>query len=698
MNIILVIVFFTIILIQLYQINLVWIRNNLFDFYEFINNNSILINFILSFIPIILTVLQFLFNKLSKLIQKKSHKDSSFNSKKNTSIFPGIITNEMITNNEVIFIKDLNINSDYDKPLILDRNKQCEKILLQIENLKKESNKHKFNCLFLTGMSGSGKSILLNNFLLDKLKENNKVTLINTNYNNGNIIYKKIESDQSNIVIMDQFEDSLSYPSFYSCIRKMNQINRDEAMIFVFSFPQDFFYLIHKNLSDVFSEEIDKDSNFMHFSTYFITNDNYDISQLKILINRFTQEDFQNIDKCLEECKTKATNNGSFKSIVQAEMYSPSLIYLCSILSRIDVGISPLVEFSTLSYIYELFEQEISANLGKYVDNLDNVIDLYLNHWVNKFPHPQAGKMILYLLSDRKIYTTDDLKFITFEPENYFINSKQSEEYNIINAIDNNSFLCVKSNYNGFSSGFSSIHDYIGLKLNEYCFRNLSNELRQNVDYYRKIMTKSLDNKRPTAFSNEKSEIQRRYNTFNKKQVKYFINSILLIVSFACLLINLNIFSFNIKKTYLNYSILLSIGCFLAIYYYYNLIMQSTRILNIKKYIIMLLLGAVTLPLCYIFPNYYGIFMGITVLSMGITQYIISFTTVYEARNHFYHTGRLYAFFGVIIISFGLIYNISPHYSFHLFFIIYVIGANYGHTKYSYSIDRIGKLNTIRFN
>lgn len=687
-NIFLITVFVIIAVIQLYQMNIDFVITNFNTFYEFIKSNDFLIDIILFMIPIIVSIINFLIKKFNN----KTNAHMLFKENKKTYTFPGIVTNKMIKKNKVIFIKDLQIDSKHNKPLILDRYQQCKNLALEIENLSKKIEPHKLNCLFLTGMSGSGKSILLNNFLPKEL--NTSVTLIHDNYNDGNLIYNKIMEKQNQIIIMDQFENSLSYQSFYSYIKKIvNDI--EKPIIFIFSFPQDFLYLIHKNLTELFNKDIKENPNFINSSIYFISNDDYDINQLKILINRFTQEDYQNINNCLEECKKKALSNSSFKSIVKEELYSPSLIFLCSILSRIEVGISPLVEFSILSYIYEIFEQEISANLTKYIDNIDNVIDLYLNNWVSQFPHPETGKMILYLLSDRKIYTIDDFKFITFEPPEYFTNTKNNK-FNIIEVICNNTFLSIKKNYNGFNKGFSSIHDYIGLKLNEYCFRNLSNELRQNVDYYRKIMTKSLDNKRPTAFSNEKNEIQNRYNRFYKKQTKYFINIFIILMAITTLLINFNLYNVYtyIKDDYIY--LWLSIGCCVSVYYVYNTIMQSTSILPYKHYVVMLITGAVIVPLCYIYPNLYGIFMGIEVVIIGATQFCINFKTVYEAKEHFTHTGILYIVFGITIIVFGFLYIFYPNISFHLFFITYVLGANYGHIKYSYTINRIGKINTIR--
>ena len=618
---------------------------------------------------------------------------SSTRIKKQSSLFPGFIENDSSSRTKYTLVKDLNINSDYNSPLILDREKQCNNIINKIKQLKDIKNADEFSCLFLTGMSGSGKSVIINRFLIEKLRKTNEtVTIINDNYNNGDLIYKEIEEKNSTIVIFDQFEDALNYPRFFETIKNLYYDKKERIVIF--SFPQNFFYQINKRINETFISKIEENPNFINPVTYFITNDEHDIDELKTIINRFTQEDFSIIERCLEECRKCTQTSGSYKSILQEEIYSPSLIFLCSILSRIEVGASPLVEFSTLSFIYEQYEFEISANLDIYIDNLDNVIDLYLNKWVERFDHQQTGKIILYLLNDGKNYTIDDIKFTTFEDEKNFEYSESSKC--IIDVIDENKFLKAKENYNGFYKGFSAIHDYIGLKINEYCFRNLDNGIRQNVDYYRRTMNTSSETRRPMAFSQEKTRIQKRYLRFNGKTGKYVINFLLAIMCLSSLIITIFFTYHQNQKAYNDLGVYMSIGCFLAIYYYYNFIMQSTRMLTFISYFPMLFAGSVSVPLCYIFPNLFGILMGITLCILGITQFCLGFITIYDAKKTFISTGIVYFFFGVIVIGFGIAYLNEPNWLYHMFFIFYVLGANYGQTKYSYVIERIGKINTFK--
>ena len=88
--------------------------------------------------------------------------------------------------------------------------------------------------------------------------------------------------------------------------------------------------------------------------------------------------------------------------------------------------------------------------------------------------------------------------------------------------------------------------------------------------------------------------------------------------------------------------------------------------------------------------------MGITLCILGITQFCLGFITIYDAKKTFISTGIVYFFFGVIVIGFGIAYLNEPNWLYHMFFIFYVLGANYGQTKYSYVIERIGKINTFK--
>ena len=88
--------------------------------------------------------------------------------------------------------------------------------------------------------------------------------------------------------------------------------------------------------------------------------------------------------------------------------------------------------------------------------------------------------------------------------------------------------------------------------------------------------------------------------------------------------------------------------------------------------------------------------MGIAVCSLGVTQFCLNFITKYDAKKHFMQTGFIYFIYGIVVIILGVAYLNEPNWIYHLLFILYVSGANYSHTKYSYVIKRIGKINTFK--
>lgn len=119
-------------------------------------------------------IFTFFINKVKKIKNNKYIDTANF-SPEESELFPGVISYELITNNKVCLIsqrslKMLQLNEN--KPMILDRKTQCDTIEKHLLLLKKNATHRKLNFLFLTGTSGAGKSILLNNFLKSRLNIN----------------------------------------------------------------------------------------------------------------------------------------------------------------------------------------------------------------------------------------------------------------------------------------------------------------------------------------------------------------------------------------------------------------------------------------------------------------------------------------------------------------------------------------------
>lgn len=689
-NISIIFTFFAIIVVQICFIKFEWIKNNLINLYNVVNGSNLLVGIFLAFLPLIFSLIVFIFQKAFK----SSHLKSVFYGiPEKTKIFPGFITQEMIDSQEVIFIKD-RCQENMHKPMILDRQIQCENILNHINSI--ERKEHVLNCLFLTGSSGSGKSLLINNVLKHKLNDSDTCIIISDKYNEGETIYKSL-LNKCSIVIMDQFEDSLNNVRIYEVIKKL-VYNSNEPIIFVFVFPQEFFDRIHMALKNVFfSEQTDNsmyNPDLLNSTTYFLQSDNYDVLQLIELVNSFEGEG-ADVEKCLDECIQSFNAKRNFKSVIESNNYKQSLIFLCSVLAKIKIGISPLVEFSIISYIYELFHEEIDLNLEYYIENTDNVIDLYFNKWAKKFSHDDIAKIILYLISDKNLYTDTDLMYITFEPKECFVETSSKNNFNIITAMKSNSFIRVANNFSGFNYGISAIHDYVAVKMNEYCFKNLSNEIRQNVDHYRKIMSRNKIGKTAFAESVEKIKIKKRYENYNDISHKIYVNFFVFILMMASLLASCYRGS-NAQNSAENYYIIFTaVNCMFSTYYIYNIIMQFLRILEIKQYFLVTFWGAFSIILCFAFPQFWGIELGIEVVILGGTLRSLRKETVNIAKDEFKKKGNLYIVFGLLMSGLGVLFYFNPSMPYYIFFLLYVISCNYTHIHFNYMISKIGMANTF---
>ena len=720
MNIALLFTCVIIVFIQLYFILDTWVENCIEKMYIIINNNQLLLAVIAGIIPLLPNIWLLIVKKIEE--KKEPEKDDqNIYVPDKTEVFPGAITHDMIKNEEVILISDRTFENINKKvPMILDRQKQCDDIIKYIEKLKEDGKKKNLNCLFLTGTSGAGKSILLKEFLMHKLNGPNDDTLSEKKvdkeclyFNNYDVacdlIYNEIISQKANIIIMDQFETSIVYMYIYSYIKKLVN-NVDHTLIFIFSFPQDVFDQISLNIMKYVVNTVDPDQSLLSFDattyTHFLGYDEHDIAQLKILINTFLKVGMELVDECLEYSLDTFLNNGSFIPVLNLGRYPSSLVFLCSILTRIKAGKSPLVEFSIVSYIYELYKEEIDYNIDKYIDDLNKIFELYLEHWTKKFPNSETGKIILQLISDGRKYTEDDLKCVTFEPSECFMlpqkddKSKHSSLFSILAVLKQNKFIRVKENYFGFKFGVFAVHDFVALKMSEYCFETLDNTLRQNVDYYKRKMVQTNHGYSVQAESKTKSIILRRYESFYTKQNQLFINILVYILMVSSILVSCvkgnqyNDYTDNI------FYIFIGTGCFFSTYYLYNVVMQFFRMLKKRYYYPLIICGTILIILCYVLPDYWGVFSGIEIVILGMSLYSARKGTVGLAVDFFRDKGIFYVVLGLVVIGFGIEYayisdSLMLKYTLDIFFIIYVAASNFTHIKYSYIMNKIGMGNTV---
>lgn len=269
----------------------------------------------------------------------------------------------------------------------------------------------------------------------------------------------------------------------------------------------------------------------------------------------------------------------------------------------------------------------------------------------------------------------------------------------MIAAMNSNSLICVNENFSGFEFGVYAVHDYVGVKINDYCFKRLSHEIRQNIDHYRKIMSQNRIGRMHPAESREKRELLRRYNTnFCGNKNKWFVNFCTFIIMIVSIV--LTYFNGSQGKTENEYAltIMTAFNCLFSSYYIYNLLIQFFRVLDMKQFLLVALMGTISVVSCFTIPRIWGISLGIEVVSLGLCLFCLKNKTVNMAQKEFARRGLLYGVLGVLVISLGIAYAMRPSLLYHVFFIMYVFMCNWSHIKYHYMISSIGVVNTIEYH
>lgn len=704
MNISLLISCLTIVCIQIYYLIDEWINSFLFSMFDYIEKNDFFVAFICAFITLVPSIMSYIFAKIEK--KKNSKNDLK---EQPTRVFSGVLTKKMMEKEDYILVsnRDLEKGKHNKKPIILDRAAQCDKVLKKIKEIEKsvsEKNNIHFNFLCLTGSSGAGKSIFLQYFFAKNIKKN-KAYYFNEYDGSIDLIYKHIMENNFKYIILDQFEKSLENKDIYSIIKKVIR-KRGRNVFFVFSFPQDCYDQIFLNLDQIILSDLKKNKRFEYnMGTHFLKCDEYDIFQLKILVNTFLKIGMETINECLSFCEENFMHTGAFYPVLNTRKYPESLVFLCSILTKIKIGITPLVEFSVISYIYELYKDDIDYHIERYIDNIDLIFDLYLNKWIANFKKPDTGKMILQLLCDGAKYNFDDIKCITFEKKDFFeINDNdmmKKEKCYLLNRIFNeNKFIHVEDEYSGFKTGVWIVHDYIGNKINDFCFKFLDSTIRQNIEYYKKRQNNNTHFSSVKSESRTKIELLKRYDNYHRKQNALFVNVFTVILMLSSILLSCINGKICNNKLDNVYYIFISLGCFFSTFYMYNIVIHFLRMLKKKFYYPVTIFGTIFVVLCYALPNYWGILLGSEIVVLGLSLFGIRKITVNFAVNYFRSKGIFYIVLGCIVVFFGSLYAVNIvnnvlRMTLATFFLVYVIASVFSHINFIYITSKLGMGNTI---
>lgn len=606
----------------------------------------------------IISILIWFFKKNKPIIYDESKNSSNTRSGMQ---FVGVVNDEFLKNNT-------------DLPIV-KREQHIRNITSLIENKFAEEG---FKGIVLTGDSGSGKSILIN-MLKDHLKRKGYSVKIKRDFYNFDI---SLSGKQ--VIFLDQFENVLNYTNFINSIKEYNEENN---CVFVFSFPHNYLSRMNNLFASNRINDVLKD-------VYILSLNEDDIQEYKIKISNFCAIDVSYIDVYMNNI-FEENNDGQSDQIINNNVNCKKL---CDELIKVIKGKAPLIELELLGYLLS-FDYGNNKRFSKEY----SFIDVFLDDWVNRFFNKETAYSILYLMSEFRTFSINDIRLATFgEPKLYIYDTLSNEDGLLLKALKDNPFIYTDNRY----AKCGAKHQYISEQFRRYC---QSKEIPDNIRYYSAHLIKCIDNKHDKNSEYSYNKLEENYKKYYSKHIGIYI---MLVIMFIGVTIA-NIIKLNESVEVHCQLIVNSLVSFPSIYYIFNYCKHFFVISNSVMATLTYVIGAAGIILSYIFVNMWGIFFGFEILLLAF-----SILTVYRNKKSaivnriFVKDFIVFMCIGVIVIALGMIFNnlfssvvlygqesfwiIICKYSYYALFCIYAILSVLNHINYSYIIGRIGLSNIVK--
>lgn len=430
---------------------------------------------------------------------------------------------------------------------------------------------------------------------------------------------------------------------------------------------------------------------------YVLSLNDDDIEQYEEKIVRFSTE----VNKCdiVDYVSNSIKNKVVSSELISRIGFSSDCRKLCDELVSVIKGDAPLIELELLGYILSKDISEFKTYSKEY-----SFIDIYINDWVDRFEHPETAYAILYLLSEYKTYSIDDIRLASFEPrDNYNYALSTEESGSIIQSLYEN-FLISSNNKGDNVLAFEAAHQYVAEQFRKYC---QGKEIPENLKYYIDHLRKSIESR------NKDNEYKHSYKSIDLRYSKYYSKHIGIYITMALMAVTvfiINILKYN-ANNYVHYQLIaISLVDLPSIYYIYNYCVRFFLISNNIMVKLTYIIGPLVIILSYIFINAWGILLGIEIVVLSLSI-LLTFRkrTLWVAKRAFKKDFIVFLSIGLAIIALGIIHynifsNVDIHnndsvwltiygYSNYAIFIVYVMLSITGHIKYSHMIGRIGLSN-----
>ena len=526
------------------------------------------------------------------------------------------------------------------KEMLLSRTEQKEQIK-KIFDKAFEENKY----AFLVGKSGSGKSILVDEYLIDYPKSAKKFEA--RHYVDEGLFKDSIESligDKEDnqtryIVIFDQFEKAFKNKGIYECItnflfylRKSNNTVIKVAFVCTMDMYSEIFedieFSINKNLDN---------ENRIEFVAKFI---------------KFSNEERPSIEKQL-------------KSFLQEDERGN---YFRNLLDDLSLGKASMLDLNIARRFFERQKDTaIISNLLKKSNSRELIWEEYFEQVFAKIDFPEYALIILYALCKYKDgLTINDFQNLTFAPREVLEGS--SEYLGVLSVLLEQKIIEI-TDKNNFNSPYLMTHDRITEFLEAYCKGKLFRDIAQNIDFYCAEKEKDVKNNKThnhlSVYYKQTIEKQASSKLIEKCMVGLY--SLLFLSNIWLLIKGYGPKTIPILGWVYSWNLLLHLQTLLAVslatYYVYHYLQYFAKIFFSRKkgtefWVCVLLItwGPISISLALLFNGLWAAFIAIGWLLIGILHLhcVKKYPMKENTKDWIKGEGNLYVRISLILIAFNV--------------------------------------------
>lgn len=506
--------------------------------------------------------------------------------------------------------------------------------------------------LFLTGESGIGKSILLEQLMRHFEDKKIKYAFKDSNY----FLDLRLEDlKNKDYIILDQFERALSLDNIAENIQLLQNLNNTKIII---SVRKEYFGEAYKMFG--FKNTI----NFVWLG--------------------YRQEELIEIENYLQILAGVTRQN-----LRDHPLYSKILA------DARDNRIS-LIQLSCLGKVIQYMEEDyVIEQLRKFKNDYNSVIKDFLKFQLDTFEYSDIAYAILYLLTQdyKGQYINDirDFQNVAIEQEDKIIRTVKFllEQKWIKKVKDNGKIRTELTEYYEIS------HDYFIQIFEKLCLEQIEPAIRNNIKYYN--VNCQLKRGMVDQEKSWKKHCNQVCHDFFRLKNKIFLSGGLYVMMLIIMFFNLLVLvSENVGIP--NYCMYIGINLVVgeSIYYMYNYYYHFLSVYK-SRYYFGIVYGMISCVLPFVFKDYWPISLGLEVGVVGIIMGHICHNARDEEKP-FFRT-RCYVFIGIgfIIVLLGIVFPIYTQGNIILacplfaLYGIYMLMGILGHINRNYIHAIVGK-------